>query len=66
MTITLENDLVEDLIKFKLLHLQETISNILKKWKEDNIEDFIAKTRSGELENTELDAITIRQLDKDV
>ena len=66
MTITLENEIAEDLIKFKLQHIQETITRILNKWNEDNIEDFIRKTRSGELPEAELDAITIRQLAKDV
>ena len=66
MTITLENEVVEDLIKFKLQHIQETIRSILNKWNENNIEDFIQKARAGELTDAEMDAITIRQLAKDV
>lgn len=66
MTITLENEIAEDLIKFKLQHIQETITVILNKWKEENIEDFIKKARSGSLPEAEMDAITIRQLAKDV
>lgn len=66
MTITLENDVAEDLIKFKLLHLQETITSILSNWNEENVEDFINKAKSGELLNAEMDAITIKQLIVDV
>jgi len=66
MTITLENDIAEELIKFKLQHIQEIITTTLGKWNENNIEDFIKKAKSGELAEAEMDAITIRQLAKDV
>jgi hypothetical protein len=66
MTITLENKIVEDLIKFKLLSVQKTISKILLNWNQDNAEDFIEKARSGELVNAEMDAITVRQLLSDI
>lgn len=66
MTITLENEVAEDLIKFKLQHIQETISTILNKWNEDNIEDFIEKAKTGELTDAEMDAITLKQLAKDM
>jgi len=66
MTITLENEVAEDLIKFKLQHIQETISSVLNKWNEDNIEDFIKKAKTGELANAEMDAITLKQLAKDM
>ncbi|MFX0125384.1 MAG: hypothetical protein ACFFAE_17275 [Candidatus Hodarchaeota archaeon] len=66
MTITLENEVAEDLIKFKLQHIQETISSILIKWSEDNIDDFIKKAKTGELADAEMDAITLKQLAKDI
>lgn len=66
MTITLENDIAEELIKFKLQHIQKIITTTLGKWNENNIEDFIKKAKSGELAEAEMDAITIRQLAKDV
>jgi hypothetical protein len=65
LTIKLENNIAEELIKFKLGHLQKTISSILEKWNENNIEDFLKKAKSGELLNAEMDAITLRQLNKD-
>ena len=66
MTITLENEVAEDLIKFKLQYIQETITSILNKWNEENVEDFIKKAKTGELADAEMDAITIKQLAKDV
>ncbi len=66
MTITLENEVAEDLIKFKLQYIQETITSILNKWNEENVEDFIKKAKTGELADAEMDAITIRQLVADL
>ena len=66
MTITLENEIAEDLIKFKLQSVQETLSKILTNWNQDNAEDFIEKARSGELPEAEMDAITVRQLISDL
>ena len=66
MTITLENEIAEDLIKFKLQSVQNTLSKILKEWNQDNAEDFIEKARSGELPEAEMDAITVRQLISDL
>ncbi|MFX1294052.1 MAG: hypothetical protein ACFFD2_04235 [Promethearchaeota archaeon] len=62
MTITLENKIAEDLIKFKLQSVQNTLSKILTNWNQDNTKDFIEKTRSGKLPEAEMDAITVRQL----
>ncbi len=66
MTITLENEVAEDLIKFKLKSIQNTLSKILKDWNQDNAEDFIEKARVGELPEAEMDAITVRQLIADI
>ena len=66
MTITLENEIAEDLIKFKLKSVQKTLSNILNNWNQDNAEDFIEKARSGEIPDAEMDAITVRQLLRDL
>ncbi|MHA1273428.1 MAG: hypothetical protein ACTSVV_06690 [Promethearchaeota archaeon] len=62
MDILIEREIVKELIFFKLRYIQETINNILKKWGEENTDDFISKTRKGILENAEMDAISIRQL----
>jgi hypothetical protein len=66
MTITLDNKIAEDLIKFKLRSVQNTLSKILTDWNQDNAEDFIEKARTGELPDAEMDAITVRQLISDL
>jgi hypothetical protein len=62
MTITLENSIAEDLIKFKMNSVKKTVKNILESWKEDNVDEFIEKVISGKIPNAEMDAITIRDL----
>jgi len=66
MTISLKNELAEDLIKFKLNSVKNTLSKILIKWKQENAEDFVEKARSGELPEAEMDGITVRQLISDI
>ncbi|MHA1799819.1 MAG: hypothetical protein ACTSVY_15325 [Candidatus Helarchaeota archaeon] len=66
MTINLENKIAEDLIKFKLQWVKDTLNKILTNWGNSNAEDFIEKARSGELPNAEMDAITVRQLLSDL
>jgi hypothetical protein len=62
MTVEIEEKVVKDLISFKLQHIQKNIDLILEKWKEDTTDEFIKKARTGELENAEMDAISIRQM----
>ncbi|MHA1651412.1 MAG: hypothetical protein ACTSYB_14565 [Candidatus Helarchaeota archaeon] len=66
MGIRLDSNIREDLVKFKLKNIQDKIQMILNKWHEFNIDDFIKKTKTGELPDAELDAITIKQLVKDL
>ena len=62
MSIKIERKTFEELITFKLQHLQNLMRSILNKWKEENSEEFISKARNGELKDAEMDAISIRQL----
>ena len=62
MDISIERETAQELISFKLHHIQELIHSILDKWKEDNTDDFISKAKSGILNNAEMDAISMRQL----
>ena len=62
MNVSIERETVKELITFKLQHIQDLIRSILDKWGEDNSDDFISKAKSVELENAEMDAITMRQL----
>lgn len=66
MTITLDNKIAEDLIKFKLRSGQDTLSKILNTWNQDTAEDFIEKARTGELHEAEMDAFTVKQLIADI
>ena len=62
MTVSLEKDIAIDLLEFKLRHIRELLEEILKTWKENDAERFLVKTRSGELEEAEMDAISVEQL----
>jgi hypothetical protein len=62
MSVQLDSNLAEDLVKFKLKSIQDTIKAILVKWNQSNTDDFIQRTRTGELPNAEPDSIIIRQL----
>jgi len=58
----IDRETVIELIVFKVKHFKETIDSILKKWNESNSYDFISKAKTGEIEDAEMDAITIKQL----
>ena len=62
MAVSLNFAIAKELITFKLNSLQTTLNNILSFWNQDTVEQFIDKSKSGLLENAEIDAITVRQL----
>ncbi|MHA1489287.1 MAG: hypothetical protein ACTSRI_06495 [Promethearchaeota archaeon] len=62
MNVSIERENVKELITFKLQHTQDLIRSIINKWDMDNFDDFMTKAKSGELENAEMDAISVRQL----
>jgi hypothetical protein len=66
MTVKLDSNLAEELVKFKLKSIQDTLKTILEKWHESNTDDFIRKARTGELTDAEPDAIVVRQLITDL
>ena len=57
--ITIDFRLAKDLIDTKHNLIIKEINNILSKWDQDSIEEFIDKAKSGELDNAEHDAILI-------
>ncbi len=65
MTVSLERKTAKELILFRLNYIQETIQSILSKWGESNIDDFLTKVKFGEIEDAEMDAITLKQLSAD-
>ena len=65
MTVELKQDTAMELITFKLNYLSQLIDEILSKWNQENIDDFLSHAKTGKLENAEMDAISARQLDAD-
>jgi len=61
-TVSLKKSDAIDLITYKLRNLQREISKILEKWSETFIESFLEKSKSGELDKSENDAIDLKQL----
>lgn len=66
MTIALDSETAKELINFKLNSIQSTVDDILSEWNQNNVEDFLLKAKNGTLENAEMDAITVRQLIRDI
>ena len=62
MNVSLDKEVVEELITFKLRRIQELIYSILNRWDESTPESFIAKARDGTYPEAENDAIELRQL----
>ena len=62
MTITLDTEIAQDLIRTKLQVLDTKIQNILKRWKTQSIDDFLEGARDGSFEEAESDAIEIQNL----
>ncbi len=61
-TVSIEKEILENLVQFKLKRIQIIIQEILDQWKENSTADFIDKARKGIYENAENDAIEVRQL----
>lgn len=64
--ISMEKALAEDLFNSKLFLIRQEINKILKKWKFDSAEKLIQLTREGELEEAEVDAISLTNLLKNL
>jgi hypothetical protein len=62
MNVSLDKDVAEELITFKLRRIQELIRSILNHWNESTSESFINKARDGTYLEAENDAIELRQL----
>ncbi len=62
MSVEIKQEIAQELITFKLEYLSKLINEILEKWDEPNIDDFMDKARKGVLPDAEIDAISIRQI----
>lgn len=66
MAIELETEVAKELVEMKLLSIRTTINQILNDWNYTDIDEFIANAKSGEIEEAEMDGITLRQLQADL
>ena len=62
VTIPVDREMFEDLVRFKMNRLRVLVREILERWNETNPGTFIEKARSGAHEDAENDAIELRQL----
>lgn len=62
MNVSMKKEIAEELITFKLGQIQSIIEDILLRWKEDSIDDFLEKAKDGTLEEAENDAVELKQL----
>lgn len=62
MTVSLEKEIAEDLITYKMRRIQVLISEILSRWNETSADTFLKKARNGTYPEAENDAIELRQL----
>ena len=60
--ISIEKEILEDLVNHKLRTVMEDMEMILKKWNYPNADHFIADAQNGTLMNAEDDAIVLRDL----
>ena len=60
--VSIEKEILENLVSFKLKRIQTIIQEILNRWNENSTTLFIKKARNGTYENAENDAIELRQL----
>ncbi len=60
--VSIEKEILENLVRFKLKRILTNIQEILDRWKENSTTLFIENARNGTYENAENDAIELRQL----
>lgn len=62
MTVSLEKEVVEQLITYKLRRIKGLIDDILSRWNESSADSFLRKARDGTYSEAENDGIELRQL----
>ena len=60
--ITVERNLLDDLIDTKLKVMTDSINSILENWHYDSIDQFLLDASNGILEEAEMDAISLTNL----
>jgi hypothetical protein len=61
-TCSIDQELLDELIDFKLRHLLLDINEIIDAWGYSDATRFIDDARNGVLQEAEMDAISLRQL----
>ncbi len=61
-TVSFDKSDAKDLITYKLRNIQREISTILDKWSESSIDSFLERSQLGKIEESENDAIDLKQL----
>jgi hypothetical protein len=62
MKVSMDKDIAEDLISYKLRNIQEQINQILNRWNETKTSAFLEKAKNGAYSEAENDAIDLKQL----
>ncbi|HME50910.1 MAG TPA: hypothetical protein VKM55_01710 [Candidatus Lokiarchaeia archaeon] len=60
--ISIDRDIVEELVTYKLRRLEEIIRSILERWNVTYTDDFLSKAKQGFYPESENDAIDLKQL----
>ena len=63
--VSVDKELLMNLLDYKLNHLKEEIDRILNKWNYTSSTDFLKHAKDGTLSEAEMDAITMTQLSAD-
>jgi hypothetical protein len=61
-TVKIGNDVLDDLVGFKLKYIVQEMQRILEQWNYRSIDLFLAQAKDGTLKGAEMDAIALRQL----
>ena len=62
MEVSIDKDIAEDLISYKIRKIQKHIGYILTRWNESEASVFLEKSKNGTYSEAENDAIYLRQL----
>ncbi|MFX0113822.1 MAG: hypothetical protein ACFFB3_04695 [Candidatus Hodarchaeota archaeon] len=62
MNVSLEKEVAEELITYKLRRIKGLIEDILSRWNEASADSFLRKARDGTYSEAENDGIELRQL----
>ncbi len=60
--VSVDKELLIDLLDFKLIHLKEEIDRILSKWKYTSSTEFLKHAKDGTLSEAEMDALELMNL----